>query len=117
MVQAAMPAGATAMVRMVPAAALPAVPGSTARAGTSTTVSPASRTPSCVVSKRTRPAVMHTVPAGMVRSAFPACSVEKRRIPSARAASFRLTPRRAACRSRYSPAAVWGKHWSAVHAA
>ena len=68
------PTGATANERMVPAAALPAAPASTARARTRVVSSPAGSVPSSTVSNRTRPAVMHTVPAGMGRSVADAVS-------------------------------------------
>ena len=94
------PTGATAMARMVPAAALPAAPGSTARARTSTLVSPAWRTPASRVSKRTWAAVMHTVPSGMDRSVSGAEGTEKRSTPSAATAARRSSPRSWACLSR-----------------
>ena len=103
------PTGATAMVRTVPAATLPALPASTALARTSTQVSPAASTASAAVSNRTSPAVMHTVPAEIMRPLSAARSSPKRRTPSARTAPRRSSPRRAACWSRYSPSAVWGK--------
>ena len=113
---AAIPAGATDMVRTVPAATLPPGPGATARAGTVTLSAPAARTASSTVSKATDPAVRHTVPAGTVSACSAACRTEKVSVPSARSASRRVRPRSAACRSSASPAAVCGKHWASVQA-
>ena len=104
------PTGATAICKMVPAATLPAEPASRARARISTEVSPASRVPASTVSNRVSPAVMHTVPAAISRSAGPAVSTVNRSTPSATVGSRRSTPRSWAWRSRYSPWAVWGKH-------
>ena len=104
------PTGGTAMARMLPAGTFPAVPASTAWANTSTDVAPAGSTAASAVSNRTSPAVVHTVPAGMIRSAPAAVSTEKRIMPSAGKAPRRSSARRAAWRSSHSPWAVWGKH-------
>ena len=111
-----MPTGATDMVCTVPAGTFPPGPGSTAWAGRSTWVCPAASTPSWVVAKATRPAVKHTVPWGMGRSAVPAVWTENRRVPAARLAGSRVMPRRKACLSKSSPVEVWGKHCFRVHA-
>ena len=105
--QAVTPTGAAAITVTVPAGAFPAAPGSTACTGTSAEVCPAGMLPSWVVTKRASPAVMHTVPSGMVW-AVPLSPV-KRTVPAAFRAPFRSIPRMAAWSSRYSPAAVWGK--------
>ena len=78
---------------MVPAAALPLRPGSRASAGASAVSSPAFSTTASVVWNRTSSAVMHTVPAVMVRSAAAARSTEKRRVPAAFVAAVRVIPR------------------------
>ena len=115
--QAAIPTGAAAIAVTAPAGTLPALPGVSARAGTSTQDAPASRTDACAVSNRISPGVMQTVPAGIGRSVSAALATENRMLPSAAVACFRLSPRSWAWRSRYSPWAVWGKHWSSTHQA
>ena len=77
-----MPTGATAMESTVPAAAFPALPASRARAGTSTWSCPAGRTAARVVSNRTKPAVIHTVPKGISLGVSAAWSAKKRRVPA-----------------------------------
>ena len=84
-----MPTGATTMDTMVWADTLPASPGSSARAGTSAVSAPAGSTASRVVSKRTSPAVMHTVPLGMDRSSWAASPAVNRTVPWAGRASLR----------------------------
>lgn len=84
------------MARTLPADTLPPAPGSTALAGASTQLLPAVSTASCVVSKATSPAVIHTVPAGMEQLLPPGASTEKRSRPSAFPARFLSSPRRAA---------------------
>ena len=99
----------TAISVMVPAATFPEAPGTRARTGTSAVSSPAGMVPSSVVSKRISPAVMHTVPLGMLRASPAVLPAVKRTTPPATAASFRSSPRSRAWRSRYSPSADWGK--------
>lgn len=53
---------------------------------------------------------MQTVPAGTATAAGAASAILKRIVPDAAAAAFRERPRISACLSRYSPAAVCGKH-------
>ena len=96
------------MTTTLPAATFPALPASAAWAGTSAVSSPGWMAPSSVVSNRTRPAVMHTVPTGMVRAASAVSPAVKRMTPVAGAASFRVMPRSWAWRSKNSPSAVWG---------
>ena len=88
----------------------PAAPGVGAFTGASAVSPPAGMLAAWVVSKRTSPAVMHTVPAGISRDDWDTSPAVKRTVPSAGTASFRSSPRSWACRSRYSPWAVWGKH-------
>ena len=97
------------MAVTAPAGTLPALPGVSARAGTSTQDAPASRTAACAVSNRISPGVMQTVPAGIGRSVSAARATENRMLPSAAVACFRLNPRSWAWLSRQLPAAVWGK--------
>lgn len=103
------------MDTIVSAPTLPSCPAATAWAAAFTHRLPAGSTASSVVSKRTSAAVIHTVPLGMTRLAWAVLSTENRTVPCARAAARRSSPRRAACISRCSPAAVWGKHCRAVH--
>ena len=117
MVQAAIPTGAAAMAVTAPAGTLPALPGISARAGTSTQDAPASRTAACAVSNRIIPGVMQTVPAGIGRSVSAARATENRMLPSAAVACFRLSPRSWAWLSRQLPAAVWGKHCRSTQSA
>ena len=115
--QAAIPTGATAIAAMAPADTFPALPASSARTGASAVSSPASSTASPVVSKRTSPAVMHTVPRGMVLGAVAASPAVKRTTPSAAEAGRRSRLRSWAWRSRNSPSAVWGKACRTTHSA
>ena len=108
-VHRAIPAGATAMVTMVPAATLPAAPGTTACTGTSTVSSPGRMVPSSKVSKRTSPVVMHTVPWGIVLLSWAVSPAVNRTTPWALRACLRSSPRKKAWQSRASPWAVWGK--------
>ena len=110
-----MPTGMAAMMVTDPAATLPCFPGSRAMAGASAYSAPEGSTTSSVVENRTPSPVMHTVPAPMVRSPPTALDTPKRRTPSAQVATLRRIPRSWAWRSRYSPAAVWGKLWSSSH--
>ena len=109
--------GAAAMAVTAPAGTLPALPGVSARAGTSTQDAPASRTAACAVSNRISPGVMQTVPAGIGRSVSAALATENRMLPSAAVACFRLSPRSWAWLSRQLPAAVWGKHCRSTQSA
>lgn len=87
-------------MRIVPGAALPLAPASTASAGTSTDVPPLESIAVWVVWNRTSDSVMHTLPAGIVKSAVGAVCAENRSVPTALVAFVRLSPRMAACLSR-----------------
>ena len=81
------------MDRIAPADTFPAAPGSRARTGASAVSAPASRTAGRVVSNRTSPAVMHTVPWGISLGTEAASPAVKRTVPSAAAAGLRASPR------------------------
>ena len=70
-----------------PAGIFPPAPGSTALAGTSAVSEPAVMVPARVVSTRTSPAVMQTVPAGMVLSSPAVSPAVTRTVPPAERAS------------------------------
>ena len=89
-----------AMMVTVSGATFPSLPGSRAMAGASTYSSPARRTTSSVVAKRTPVPVMQTVPAPMGRSLPMAAWMPKRSVPVAQVAMARLMPLSWAWRSR-----------------
>ena len=109
--------GSSTVAMTMAAGIISALPGVSARAGTSTQDAPASRTAACAVSNRISPGVMQTVPAGIGRSVSAACATENRMLPSAAVACFRLSPRSWAWLSRQLPAAVWGKHCRSTQSA
>ena len=71
----------------------PAVPVLSASAATSAYSAPAGIVPSSAVTKRISPAVVHTVPAGIVSAFSRALSVRKRSTPRAFLPSRRVMPR------------------------
>ena len=70
------------------------------QSSTSTWSCPTGRTAARVVSNRTKPAVIHTVPKGISLGVSAAWSAKKRRVPAAWEACFRSSPLSWAWRSR-----------------
>ena len=92
-VHCAMPVGRIDISLILPAITLPLTPVSTACAGTSTALSPASSVESSVVSKRTPSAVIATVPFSITQSDSAAPGAVKRSAPVALVAGERVMPR------------------------